>query len=211
MGRRDYAILLILARLGLRAGEIRTLALEDLDWQAGLITVRGKAGRYSQMPLPAQVGEAIADYLQHGGRSPTVDACFSGRERQQADSRVNVASVLWCGARWRGPGLTLRARVPISSATDSPLKCFDRERRCLRSANCYGIAVRRPLRSTPRWIWFRSRHWPCRGREVHSEPVAQGGGGLRCDAPQFGLQTTGRQSRPDKISPRFSNNVARHT
>jgi len=66
MGRRDYAILLILARLGLRAGEIRTLTLEDLDWQAGLITVRGKAGRYSQMPLPAEVGEAIADYLQHG-------------------------------------------------------------------------------------------------------------------------------------------------
>jgi integrase/recombinase XerD len=66
MGRRDYAILLILARLGLRSGEIKTLTLEDLDWQEGLITVRGKAGRYSQLPLPADVGEAIVDYLQHG-------------------------------------------------------------------------------------------------------------------------------------------------
>jgi site-specific recombinase XerD len=66
MGRRDYAILLILARLGLRAGEITTLTLEDLNWQEGLITVRGKAGRYSQLPLPVDVGEAIADYLQHG-------------------------------------------------------------------------------------------------------------------------------------------------
>jgi integrase/recombinase XerD len=66
MGRRDYAILLILARLGLRAGEIRMLTLEDLDWQEGLITVRGKAGRYSQLPLPVDVGAAIADYLQHG-------------------------------------------------------------------------------------------------------------------------------------------------
>jgi site-specific recombinase XerD len=66
MGRRDYAILLILARLGLRAGEITALTLEDLDWQEGLITVRGKAGRYSQLPLPVDVGEAIADYLQHG-------------------------------------------------------------------------------------------------------------------------------------------------
>ena len=46
IGRRDYAILLILARLGLRAGEIRALTLEDLDWQEGLITVRGKAGRF---------------------------------------------------------------------------------------------------------------------------------------------------------------------
>lgn len=66
MGRRDYAILLTLARLGLRAGEIRTLTLEDLDWQDGLITVRGKAGRYSQLPLPTDVGAAIADYLRHG-------------------------------------------------------------------------------------------------------------------------------------------------
>lgn len=66
MGRRDYAILLVLARLGLRAGEIRTLRLEDLNWQEGLITVRGKAGRYSQMPLPADVGAAIADYLRYG-------------------------------------------------------------------------------------------------------------------------------------------------
>jgi site-specific recombinase XerD len=66
MGRRDYAILLILARLGLRAGEIRALTLDDLDWQEGLITVRGKAGRFSQLPLPKDVGAAIADYLRHG-------------------------------------------------------------------------------------------------------------------------------------------------
>jgi site-specific recombinase XerD len=66
MGRRDYAILLILAHLGLRASEIRLLTLEDIDWQQGLITVRGKAGRYSQLPLPVDVGAAIADYLRHG-------------------------------------------------------------------------------------------------------------------------------------------------
>ena len=66
LGRRDYAILLILARLGLRAGEIRALTLEDLDWKEGLITVRGKAGRFSQLPLPKDVGAAIADYLRLG-------------------------------------------------------------------------------------------------------------------------------------------------
>lgn len=66
VGRRDYAILLLLARLGLRAGEVTTLTLEDLDWQAGLITVRGKGGRHSQLPLPQDVGEAIADYLRNG-------------------------------------------------------------------------------------------------------------------------------------------------
>jgi site-specific recombinase XerD len=66
MSRRDYAILLLLARLGLRAGEIAALALEDLDWQTGLITLCGKGGRRSQLPLPPDVGEAIADYLKNG-------------------------------------------------------------------------------------------------------------------------------------------------
>jgi site-specific recombinase XerD len=66
VSRRDYAILLLLARLGLRAGEIAALALEDVDWQAGLITLRGKGGRYSQLPLPVDVGEAIVDYLRDG-------------------------------------------------------------------------------------------------------------------------------------------------
>jgi site-specific recombinase XerD len=66
MGRRDYAILLLLARLGLRGGEITALTLEDLDWEEGLIRGRGKGGRFTQMPLPADVGEAIADYLKDG-------------------------------------------------------------------------------------------------------------------------------------------------
>lgn len=74
VGRRDYAILLLLARLGLRAGEVTTLTLEDLYWQAGLITVRGKGGRDSQLPLPPDVGEAIADYLRNG-RPPTASRC----------------------------------------------------------------------------------------------------------------------------------------
>jgi integrase/recombinase XerD len=75
-GRRDYAILLILARLGLRAGEVRALKLEDLDWKEGLITVRGKAGRFSQLPLPKDVGAAIADYLRHGRRAANSRCVF---------------------------------------------------------------------------------------------------------------------------------------
>jgi len=91
MGRRDYAILLILARLGLRAGEIKTLTLEDLDWQEGLITVRGKAGRYSQLPLPADVGEAIADYLQHG-RPMDSSRCVFLRTRAPAGGFKGLVS-----------------------------------------------------------------------------------------------------------------------
>lgn len=66
VGRRDYAILLLLARLGLRSGEVAFLELEDIDWKAGCISVRGKSGRRPQLPLPQDVGEAIVAYLRHG-------------------------------------------------------------------------------------------------------------------------------------------------
>jgi site-specific recombinase XerD len=83
VGRRDYAIILILARLGLRAGEIKALKLGDLDWREGLITVRGKSGRYSQLPLPADVGAAIADYLRNA--RPTAESrCVFLRARAPA-------------------------------------------------------------------------------------------------------------------------------
>jgi len=66
-GVRDLAILTVLARLGLRAGEVAGLSLGDIDWRAGEIIVRGKAGRSERLPLPVDVGEAIVVYLR-GGR-----------------------------------------------------------------------------------------------------------------------------------------------
>jgi integrase/recombinase XerD len=66
MGRRDYAIVLLLARLGLRAGEVAAVELNDIDWGAGQLSVHGKGGRSSEMPLPPEVGKAIAAYLRHG-------------------------------------------------------------------------------------------------------------------------------------------------
>jgi site-specific recombinase XerD len=66
IGRRDYAILFLLARLGLRACEIVALNLEDIDWEKARITIRSKGGRWAQLPLPADVGEALALYLRHG-------------------------------------------------------------------------------------------------------------------------------------------------
>jgi integrase/recombinase XerD len=65
-GRRDYAVLLTLARLGLRAGEVATVGLDDVNWRAGQITVRGKGGSHDQLPLPTDVGKALADYLRDG-------------------------------------------------------------------------------------------------------------------------------------------------
>ena len=66
VGRRDRAVLLLLARLGLRSSEVAALLLADVDWTAGCIRVRGKGGQDGLLPLPSDVGEAIAAYLQDG-------------------------------------------------------------------------------------------------------------------------------------------------
>jgi site-specific recombinase XerD len=63
-GRRDLAMLMLMARLGLRAAEVAGLRLADFDWRAGELTVHGKGRRTDRMPLPADVGEAIACYLR---------------------------------------------------------------------------------------------------------------------------------------------------
>jgi len=67
VGRRDYAILTVLARLGLRAGEVAALTLDDIDWRAGDLVVRGKADRWERLPLPADVGQALAEHLRQEG------------------------------------------------------------------------------------------------------------------------------------------------
>jgi site-specific recombinase XerD len=69
-GARDFAVLLLLARLGLRAVEVSRLGLDDLDWRAGTITVDGKGHRRDQLPLSSDVGEAIVAHLNHRGRRP---------------------------------------------------------------------------------------------------------------------------------------------
>jgi site-specific recombinase XerD len=64
LGKRDFAILLLLVRLGLRAGEVVSLRLDDIDWDTGCVHVRGKGGHHAQLPLPTDVGKAIAAYLK---------------------------------------------------------------------------------------------------------------------------------------------------
>ena len=66
LGRRDYALIIVLLRLGLRRGEVAALRLDDIDWRAGELVVHGKGRREDRLPLPADVGEAIAAYLRRG-------------------------------------------------------------------------------------------------------------------------------------------------
>jgi integrase/recombinase XerD len=65
-GRRDFAILTVVSRLGLRASEVAQLSLDDLDWTNGEVVVSGKGGRRDQLPLPVDVGRALADYCRRG-------------------------------------------------------------------------------------------------------------------------------------------------
>jgi integrase/recombinase XerD len=71
VGRRDFAILLLLSRLGLRAGEVAGLQLDDVDWRRGLLLIRGKGGRYDELPLPDDVGRAVVSYLRRRPRCPS--------------------------------------------------------------------------------------------------------------------------------------------
>ena len=66
VGRRDYAILLLLARLGLRSGEVALLELDDIDWKTGRLYVRGQGARRLELPLPTEVGKALVAYLRRG-------------------------------------------------------------------------------------------------------------------------------------------------
>ncbi|MEO7116020.1 MAG: site-specific integrase [Caldimonas sp.] len=63
VGLRDHAVLVVLARLGLRGAEVAALQLVDVEWRAGQLVVRGKGSRIERLPLPAEVGRALADYL----------------------------------------------------------------------------------------------------------------------------------------------------
>ena len=76
VGRRNFAILTLLVRLGLRGGEVAALTLDDIDWRAGELIVRGKGRRDERLPLPADVGEALAAYLRRGRPTSTERVVF---------------------------------------------------------------------------------------------------------------------------------------
>jgi integrase/recombinase XerD len=77
LGRRDFAIITLLVRLGLRAGEVAALRVHDVDWRAGEVMVRGKGNRADRLPLPADVGEAVVAWLQRGRQRVTHPFLFT--------------------------------------------------------------------------------------------------------------------------------------
>jgi integrase/recombinase XerD len=118
-GRRDLAILTLLARLGLRAGEVAALRLDDIDWRRGEITVRGKGNRHDRLPLPADVGQRIVAYLRDG--RPQAAQGRTVFVRAQAPYRAltsnAVTTVVACAGRRAGLGLIGAHRLRHSAAT----------------------------------------------------------------------------------------------
>jgi len=118
-GRRDAAILTVTARLGLRAGEVAGLRLDDIDWRLGEITVRGKGNRHDRLPLPADVGAVLVDYLRDGRPTGALDrAVFI---RAQAPHRAltsgGVIQVVVVAGRRTGIGVIGAHRLRHSAAT----------------------------------------------------------------------------------------------
>ncbi len=94
VGRRDYAVLLLLARLGLRAGEVAAIMLDDIDWRAGLLLVRGKGSRQDVLPLPVDVGEAVVSYLRRRPRCECRALFLRAMAPREGLNRCTVAWVV---------------------------------------------------------------------------------------------------------------------
>lgn len=119
-GCRDFAVITVLLRLGLRAGEVAALELGDVDWRAGEIVVRGKGRRFERLPLPADVGEAVAAYLRDGRSDSAQDRSVFVRlvAPHRALSRGGVTGVVASAARRAGLGVIHAHRLRHTAATE---------------------------------------------------------------------------------------------
>jgi site-specific recombinase XerD len=118
-GQRDFAILTMLSRLGVRAGEVAALTLENVDWHAGELVIVGKGRRSERLPLPVDVGEAIVAYLQAGRPVTAQDRCLFVRVRAPHHGLTTggVTQVVVSAARRAGLGQIHAHRLRHSAAT----------------------------------------------------------------------------------------------
>jgi integrase/recombinase XerD len=120
-GRRDLAILMLLVRLGLRSCEVAQLELDDVDWRAGELVIRGKGNRWERLPLPVDVGEVLVDYLRFGRPSTALDRRFFIRDHapHRGLTAGTVGYVVFAAGQRAGLDRPVRAhRLRHSAATN---------------------------------------------------------------------------------------------
>lgn len=118
-GLRDFAMLTLLSRVGLRAGEVAGLRLDDIDWRSGELVIAGKGHRLDRLPLPRDVGAAIADYLQHGRPRQALDRQVFIRVRapHRGLTSGGVTQAVAAAAHRAGLGTIYAHRLRHSAAT----------------------------------------------------------------------------------------------
>jgi integrase/recombinase XerD len=118
-GRRDLAMLTLLARLGLRAGEVAGLRLDDIDWRRGEITIAGKGNRRDRLPLPADAGEVVADWLRQGRPPTALDRSVFIRIKapHQGLTACGVTMAVFAAGQRAGLGTIYAHRLRHSAAT----------------------------------------------------------------------------------------------
>ncbi|HTO01524.1 MAG TPA: tyrosine-type recombinase/integrase, partial [Microthrixaceae bacterium] len=118
VGRRDFAVITVLARLGLRCAEVTALGLDDVDWQAGIVTVHGKGNRIDRLPLPVDVGQAIVNYLRDGRpRTPSRAVFVRAVAPFTIMSRSGVSCVVARAANRAGLGTIHAHRLRHTAAS----------------------------------------------------------------------------------------------
>jgi integrase/recombinase XerD len=161
-GRRDFAIVTLLVRLGLRSSEVAVLELDDVDWWAGEILVRGKGDRRERLPLVVDAGQAIAAYLRRGRPSSAQGRCVFVRVRapHRALTPLGVSQVVSAAARRAGLGPIHAHRLRHTAASEmlragAPLPEIGQvlRHRRLASTAIYAKVDREALRSL-------AREWP---------------------------------------------------
>lgn len=117
-GRRDFAVLMVLSRLGLRAGEVARLQLDSIDWRSGELLVHGKGSREDRLPLPVDVGEAVVGWLQRGRPQCTDRSLFTRlRAPQQGLSSGGVSAIVRRACERAGLPLAGSHRLRHAAAT----------------------------------------------------------------------------------------------
>jgi integrase/recombinase XerD len=120
VGVRDFAILALLIRLGMRRGEVAALALDDIDWRSGELLVRGKGSRRERLPLPVDVGNALADYLRRARpvSAESRAAFVRVRAPHRALSGAGISQVVIAAGHRAGLGRVNAHRLRHTTATE---------------------------------------------------------------------------------------------